>query len=164
MTKRGRISSTDKMRRWWLGLHYLIWLSLVIFSFDAVEYVIDDYDSVVSTSGGVLHDIYIYIIMKIKTYTYIYKYMNIYKILLWCHVLFGQEFFVSAEVCDSRNWNSRSNTAWFERRLRGVAPRPSPCRVRSAHRRERGRVPSETSEKFQKYGLSRRNFGKIVES
>ena len=28
----------------------------------------------------------------------------------------------------------------------GRLHRPSPCRVRSAHRRERGRVPSETSE------------------
>ena len=36
--------------------------------------------------------------------------MHIYKIILWCQG-FGQEFFfVSAEVCDSRNWNFRSNS------------------------------------------------------
>ena len=34
---------------------------------------------------------------------------------------FGHEFFsVSAKVCDSRNWNSRSNSS-FERRLLGAA-------------------------------------------
>ena len=32
----------------------------------------------------------------------------------------------------------------------GRLQRPSPCRVRSAHRCERGRMPSETSEKLQK--------------
>ena len=35
-----------------------------------------------------------------------------------------------------------SSAAFFGGRLQ----RPSPCRVRSVHRRERGRVPSETSE------------------
>ena len=57
----------------------------------------------------------------------------IYKILLWCQV-FGQEFFVSAEVCDSRNWNSRWNIASFERRLRGAAPTPLalPCPFRTS--------------------------------
>ena len=35
--------------------------------------------------------------------------MHTYKIILWFQG-FGQEpFFVSAQVCDSRNWNSRSN-------------------------------------------------------
>ena len=60
-------------------------------------------------------------------------YLNIYKIVPWCHV-FGQEFFVSAEACDSRNWNSRSNIAWFERRLRGAAPTPLalPCPFRTS--------------------------------
>ena len=59
---------------------------------------------------------------------------------------FGQEFFVSASVCDSRTgilgriWLGSS--AAFGGRLQ----RPSPCRVRSAHRRQRGRAPSETSE------------------
>ena len=39
----------------------------------------------------------------------------------------------------------------------GRLKRPSPCRIRSAPRRERGRMPSETSEKLQKYRKSRRN-------
>ena len=58
---------------------------------------------------------------------------NIYKIIPLCHV-FGQEFFVSPEACDSRNWNSRSNIAWFERRLRGAAPTPLalPCPFRTS--------------------------------
>ena len=37
-------------------------------------------------------------------------YIYIYKIIIWFQG-FGQEFFlISAEVCDSRNWNSRSNS------------------------------------------------------
>ena len=89
---------------------------------------------------------------------YILLKIYIHKILLWCQV-FGLELFVSAEVCDSRNWNSRSNIASFERRVRGAAPTPLalPCPFRSAHRRERGRMPSETSKKLQKYRMSRRN-------
>ena len=60
--------------------------------------------------------------------------INIYKILIWCQG-FGQEFFfISAEVCDSRNWNFRSNIASFERRLRGTAPTPLalPCPFRTS--------------------------------
>ena len=41
----------------------------------------------------------------------------------------------------------------------GRLKRPSPCCIRSAPRRERGRMPSETSEKLQKYRMSRRNSG-----
>ena len=47
----------------------------------------------------------------------------------------------------------RSSAAFW-----GRLQRPSPCRVRSAHRRERGRMPSETSEKLQNHRMSRRNF------
>ena len=41
----------------------------------------------------------------------------------------------------------------------GRLQRPSPCRVRSAPRREHGRMPSQTSEKLQKYRMSTRNSG-----
>ena len=60
--------------------------------------------------------------------------IHIYEIILWCQG-FGQEFFfVSAQVCDLRNWNCRSNTASFERRLRGAAPKPLalPCPFRTS--------------------------------
>ena len=41
---------------------------------------------------------------------FIYIYSGVYKIIIWFQG-FGQElFFVSAQVCDSRNWNSRSNS------------------------------------------------------
>ena len=71
---------------------------------------------------------------------------------------FGPEFFVSALVCDSRNWNSRSNMAWFERRLRGAAPTPLalPCPFRTSTLTRTG---AERDER-----VSMRNFGKIVES
>ena len=59
---------------------------------------------------------------------------------------FGLEFiFVSTSVCDSRNWNSRSNT-FVRTPSTGRRPqRPSPCRIRSA--RGRGKTLSERSEK-----------------
>ena len=41
----------------------------------------------------------------------------------------------------------------------GRIQRPPPRCVRSAHRRELGRMPSETREKLQKYRMSRRNSG-----
>ena len=69
-------------------------------------------------------------------------------------ILFGgiRSFFsVSASVCDSRNWNSRSNSfvssAVFEGRLK----RPSPCRTHSAPGRDRVRGLSETIEKCAKF-------------
>ena len=44
-------------------------------------------------------------------------------------------FSVSAQVCDWRNWNSRSNSFVRAPPSGGDSNRPSPCRVRSAHRR-----------------------------
>ena len=59
-------------------------------------------------------------------------------------------FSVSASVWDARNWNfsvkSLRSSAVFGGRLQ----RPSPCLIRSAPRRERGWMLSETSEKLQK--------------
>ena len=88
--------------------------------------------------------------------------IHIYKILLWCQV-FGQEFYVSAEVCDSRNWNSRSNIASFERRLRGAAPTPLtlPCPFRTStctqtdaerDKREVAKIP-HVEEEFRNFWL-----------
>ena len=84
--------------------------------------------------------------------------INIYKILLWCQV-FCQEFL-------SRPKYAIRGTGILGRILLGSSAafggglqRPSPFRVRSAHRRERGRMPSEKSEKLQKYRMSRSDFG-----
>ena len=59
-------------------------------------------------------------------------------------------FFVSASVWDARNWNfsvkSLRSSAVFGGRLQ----RPSPCLIRSALRRGRGWMLSETSEKRAK--------------
>ena len=49
--------------------------------------------------------------------------------------------------------------ASFERRRRGRLERLPLCRVRSAPRRERGQMPSETSEELQKHRMSRRDSG-----
>ena len=56
-----------------------------------------------------------------------------------------------AEIESSVKWLRLSTV--FGGRLK----RPLPCRIRSVRRRERGRMPSETSEKLQKYCMSRRN-------
>ena len=64
----------------------------------------------------------------IRVYTYIYLYIkSFFGVRDLVRSFFF--FFVSAEVCDSRNWNSRSNIASFERRLREAAPTPLalPC-------------------------------------
>ena len=71
--------------------------------------------------------------------------------------------FVSAEVCDSRNWNSRSNIAWFERRLRGAAPTPlalrCPFRTSTSTRtdaerdkREVAKIP-HVEEEFRRFRM-----------
>ena len=73
-------------------------------------------------------------------------------------------FFVSAEICDSRNWNSPSNIASFERRLRGAAPTPLalPCPFRTLTRtrtdaerdkREVAKIP-HVEEEFRRFWLS----------
>ena len=92
------------------------------------------------------------------------RHINLCKILLWCQG-FGQEFFfVSAEVCVSRNWNSRSNIASFERRLRGAAPTPFalPCPFRTStwtrtdaerDKREVAKIP-HVEEEFRKFRLN----------
>ena len=75
---------------------------------------------------------------------------------------FGQDlFFVSASVYDSRNWNSRSNCF-----VRALAPgggsnarRPA---VSVPHVEVNADVPSETSEKLQRYRVSRRNSTEIL--
>ena len=86
----------------------------------------------------------------------------IYTIIL-CFQGFGQEIlFVPAKVCNSRNLNSRSNNSVSSAGFGGRLQRPSLCNIRSAHRRERGRMPIETSEKLQKYRVLRRNSGDLV--
>ena len=61
-----------------------------------------------------------------------------------------RSFFVSASVSDARDWNfsvkSLRSSAVFGGRLQ----RPSPCLIRSAPRRERGWMLSETIEKRAK--------------
>ena len=89
---------------------------------------------------------------------YIYIYTYIYKIIL-CFRDSVRSFFSSRPKYAIRGTGFLGQIASFERRLRGRLQRPSPCRVRSAHRRERGRMPSDTGEKFQKYRMSRRNSG-----
>ena len=75
---------------------------------------------------GVITNIFSKIPKNVSTTTL--AYYTIIRISLYDHYFFrgiGQEFsFVSASVCDSRNWNSRSNIASFERRLRGEAQTP----------------------------------------
>ena len=73
-----------------------------------------------------------------------------------------RSFFLSRPKYAIRGTGILGQIASFERRLRGAAPTPlaRPC-VRSAHRRERGRMPSEISEKLQKYRMSRRNSGRF---
>ena len=86
--------------------------------------------------------------------------LYINKILLWCQE-FGQEFiFVSAEVCDSRNRNFRSNIASFEHRLRRVAPTPlaMPCPFRTTLTRTNA---ERDKREVAKYRMSRRNFGEF---
>ena len=55
-------------------------------------------------------------------------------------------FSVSASVCDSRNWNCRSNS-FVRERLRGAAQTPLALPYRSAPGQDRVRGLSETSEK-----------------
>ena len=93
-----------------------------------------------------------------KTYIYI----NI--IILWCQG-FGQEFFfVSAQECDSRNWDSRSNSFVRAPPLRGAAPTPLalPCPFRTSTRtradaerdiREVDKIP-HVEEEFRRFWLN----------
>ena len=73
-------------------------------------------------------------------------YIYIYKIIL----LFRdsvRSFVVSAQVCDSKNWNCRSNSFVRAPASGGRLQRPSPCRVRSAHRRERTWTDAERDKR-----------------
>ena len=90
--------------------------------------------------------------------------INVYIILLCCQGFIQEFFFVSAEVCNSRNWNSGSIIASFERRLRGEAPTPLPlpCPFRTStwtrtdeerDQREVAKVP-HVEEEFGKFWLN----------
>ena len=74
-----------------------------------------------------------------------------YKHIEYIIILFGGirsvVFSVSASVCVSRNWNSRSNHFLRAPSSGGRLKRPSPCRISSAPGRDRVRGLSETSEK-----------------